>query len=117
MSKDLDELSVLNREYVASVQNCDVERFDQILAQDFYCSNPDKSLVDRAGFLKQTAIPVKIRNLEAHDVKIRVMGDFAIIHARTGYTMPDGQPASGRYTDCWARQNDRWLAVSAHVSR
>jgi len=117
MSKDLDELSVLNRDYVASVQNCDVERFDQILALDFYCTNPDKSLVDRAGFLKQTAVPVKIRNLIADDVKIRVMGDFAIIHGRTSYMTADGKEAYGRYTDCWARQNGRWLAVSAHVSR
>ena len=117
MSKDIDELTVLNRDYVASVQKSDVKRFGEILAQDFFCSNPDKSLVDRAGFLKQTAVPVTISNLEAHDVKIRVMGDFAIIHARTSYTMPDGKPASGRYTDCWARQNGRWLAVSAHVSR
>jgi ketosteroid isomerase-like protein len=117
MSSDIDELTALNRDYVASVQNSDVKRFDEILAADFYCSNPDKSLVDRAGFLKQTAIPVTIRNLEAHDVRIRVMGDFAIIHARTSYTTPDGQQASGRYTDCWAKQNGRWLAVSAHVSR
>jgi len=117
MSKDTEELAALNRDYVASVQNSDVKRFDDILAPDFYCSNPDKSLVDRAGFLKQTAVPVVIRNLEAHDVKIRVMGDFAIIHAATRYTTPDGQQASGRYTDCWSRQNGRWLAVSAHVSR
>jgi ketosteroid isomerase-like protein len=117
MAKDVDELMALNRDYVASVQNSDVKRFDEILADDFYCSNPDKSLVDRAAFLRQTAIPVTIRNLEAHDLKIRVMGDFAIIHARTSYTTPDGKPASGRYTDCWARQNGRWLAVSAHVSR
>jgi ketosteroid isomerase-like protein len=117
MSKDLDELTALNRDYVASVQNCDVKRFDEILADDFYCSNPDKSLVDRAGFLKQTAVPVTIRNLIADDVKIRVMGDFAIIHGHTSYTTADGQQAFGRYTDCWARQNGRWLAVSAHVSR
>jgi ketosteroid isomerase-like protein len=117
MSKDIDELTVLNRDYVNSVQHSDVNRFDEILADDFYCSNPDKSLVDRAGFLKQTAIPVTIKNLEAHDVKIRVMGDFAIIHASTSYTTADGQQASGRYTDCWAKQNERWLAVSAHVSR
>jgi hypothetical protein len=65
MSKDLDELASLNRDYVASVQNCDVKRFDEILAQDFYCSNPDRSLVDRAGFLKQTAIPVTIKGLVA----------------------------------------------------
>src|SRR3954467_8772310 len=114
---DLDELASLNRDYVASVQNSDVKRFDEILAQEFYCSNPDKSLVDRAGFLKQTAVPGTIRNLEAHDVRIRIMGAFAIIHAGTSYTLPDGQPAAGRYTDCWARQNGRWLAVSAHVSR
>jgi ketosteroid isomerase-like protein len=117
MRNDLAELTALNRDYVNSVQNCDVKRFDEILADDFYCSNPDKSLVDRAGFLKQTAVPVTIRNLEAHDVKIRLMGDFAIIHARTSYTTADGQQASGRYTDCWARQNGRWLAVSAQVSR
>src|SRR3954468_7585725 len=117
MSKDVEELTSLNRDYVASVQNCDVKRFEQILAPDFYCSNPDKSLVDRAGFLKQTAVPVTIRNLEARDVRIRIMGDFAIIHASTSYTMADGKTATGRYTDCWAKQNGRWLAVSAHVSR
>ena len=90
MSRDIEELTALNRDYVASVQNSDVERFDHILAADFYCSNPDKSLVDRAAFLKQTAAPVTIRNLTAHDVKIRVLGDFAIIHAATSYTTADG---------------------------
>src|SRR3984885_8890043 len=117
MSKDIHELTILNRDYVASVQNSDVKRFDEILAQDFYCTNPDKSLVDRAGFLKQTAVPVTIKNLIADDVKIRVMGAFAIIHGATSYTTPDGTQAFGRYTDCWARKNGRWLAVSAHVSR
>jgi ketosteroid isomerase-like protein len=93
MSKDIEELTALNRDYVASVQNGDVERFDEILAPEFYCTNPDKSLVDRAGFLRQTAEPVTIRNLLEHDVKIRVMGDFAIIHGATSYTTPDGKQA------------------------
>jgi len=117
MRNDLAELTALNLDYVAAVQNCDVKRFEEILAEEFYCSNPDKSLVDRSGFVRQTAIPVTIRNLEARDVRIRLMGDFAIIHAATRYTTADGQQASGRYTDVWARQNGRWLAVSAHVSR
>ena len=117
MSTDIEELATLNRDYVASVQNCDVKRFDEILAPDFHCSNPDKSLVDRAAFLKQTAVPVTVKNLLAEDVRIRILGDFAIIHAATRYTTADGQEANGRYTDCWAKQNGRWLAVSAHVSR
>jgi hypothetical protein len=50
-------------------------------------------------------------------VKIRIMGHFAIIHAATSYTTPDGQQAHGRYTDCWAKQNGKWLAVSAHYTR
>ena len=117
MSKDIDELTVLNRDYVASVQNSDVKRFDEILADDFYCSNPDKSLVDRSGFLKQTATPVTIRNLEAHDVKIRLMGDFAIVHARTSYTFLDGRPGQGRYTDIYAKRNGHWFCVAAQVAR
>ena len=114
---DLQTLEQLNRDYITSVQKSDVRRFDEILADDFLCSNPDGSLVDRAGFLVQTARPVTISNLEARDVRIRIIGDVAIIHARTTYTMADGRAASGRYTDVWARRNGRWLAVSAHVTR
>jgi ketosteroid isomerase-like protein len=60
---------------------------------------------------------VTISNLKAEDVRVRVMGDVAIIHARTTYTTADGREGSGRYTDVWARRNGRWLAVSAHVTR
>jgi ketosteroid isomerase-like protein len=62
-------------------------------------------------------LQVQISSLEVHDVNVRLMGDFAIIHARTTYTGPDGRPGSGRYTDVWARRHGRWVAVSAHVTR
>ncbi len=114
---DLDTLRDLNRDYINAVQHGDVRRFDEILADDFLCSNPDGTLVDRAAFLRQTALPVTIANLAAHDVNVRLMGDFAIIHARTTYTKADGEPGAGRYTDVWARRGGRWLAVSAHVTR
>ena len=114
---DLEILQDLNRDYINSVQHSDVPRFDEILAEDFLCSNPDGSLIDRPAFLKQTALPVKISNLQAADVKIHVLGDVAIIHARTTYTGADGRAGSGCYTDVWARRQGRWLAVSAHVTR
>jgi hypothetical protein len=63
------------------------------------------------------AVPVKISHLETRDVIIRLMGDFAIIHARITYQLADGREGSGRYTDVWARREGRWVVVSAHVTR
>jgi ketosteroid isomerase-like protein len=114
---DIDALTALNRDYIHSVQHGDVQRFDEILAEDFLCSNPDGSLVDKNQFLAQTARPVTISSLRAQEVKVRILGDVAIIHARTRYTTADGEQRNGRYTDVWARRNGRWLAVSAHVTR
>jgi pimeloyl-ACP methyl ester carboxylesterase/ketosteroid isomerase-like protein len=114
---DYDTLVALNRDYIASVQNGDVARFDEILAADFRCSNPDGSLADKAAFLVQTARPVTISGLIAEDVVVRLLGDIAIIHARTSYTTAEGEQRHGRYTDVWARRDGRWLAVSAHVTR
>jgi len=114
---EVETLQQLNRDYITSVQTSDVRRFEEILAEDFLCSNPDGSLIDRAAFLIQTARPVTISNLEASDVVVRILGDVALIHARTTYTLADGRAGAGRYTDVWARRQGRWLCVSAHVTR
>src|SRR6267142_5110534 len=86
---DLDALTALNRDYIHSVQHGDVRRFDEILAEDFLCSSPDGSLIDKKQFLAQTARPVTISGLSAQEVQVRIFGDVAIIHARTGYTSAD----------------------------
>jgi ketosteroid isomerase-like protein len=114
---DLDVLTRLNADYITSVQNGDVRRFDEILSEDFLCSMADGSLIDRKRFLEITAQPVTIRDLKAHDVNIRLLGDIAIVHAATTFSTADGRPSSGRYTDVWARRGGRWVAVSAHVTR
>ena len=114
---DADALQQLNQDYIRSVQGSDVRWFDDILADDFLNSSPDGSLADRAGFLAQMARPAAVSNLEAHDVRVRIMGDFAIIHARTTYMNAEGRAGAGRYTDIWARRQGRWLCVAAHVTR
>lgn len=117
LSSDLEVLEKLNEGYVASVQNCDVRWFDGHLSDDFLNTNPDGTLVDRAGFLAQIARPQAIRGLEPRKVNIRILGDVAIIHAKTVYTKPDGTPGAGRYTDVWQKRESRWLCVAAHVTR
>jgi hypothetical protein len=43
-----------------------------------------------------TAKADPLDSLQAHDVNVTLMGDFAIVHARTTFTLPDGTPGSGR---------------------
>jgi ketosteroid isomerase-like protein len=112
--RDLDTLTALNRDFTTSVQKGDVKRFEEILADDFMISNPDGSLLDKAEFLKLTAQPVTISGLVAENVRIRLLGDFAIIHARFDSRSTDGKPRRGRYTDNWARRDGAWVAISAH---
>jgi ketosteroid isomerase-like protein len=114
---DLAILGELNRNYIRSVQEADVGWFRDHLTSDFLNSNPDGTLVDRAGFLEQIAQPVTISGLQAQDVRVRILGDTALIHARTSYRKPDGQPGAGRYTDIWQRRGTRWFCVAAHVTR
>ena len=61
--------------------------------------------------------PQSLARLEAEDVRIRLLGDVAIIHAATRYTTLEGQDGRGRYTDVWQKRGGTWLAVSAHVTR
>ena len=113
----VETLKQLNQDYIDSVSNSDVRRFEQILSDDFLNTNADGTLVNRAQFLAQIARPMTVSNFQCDDVLIRVMGDFAIIHARTTYAKADGKAGVGRYTDMWALRNGRWLCVAAHVMR
>ena len=114
--RDLDTLTALNRDFVASVQKGDVKRLDEIFADDFMVSTPDGSLLDKAEYLKLVGQPVTISGLVAEDVRIRLLGDFAIIHGRFNSRSADGKQRRGRYTDNWARRDGTWVAVSAHFN-
>jgi ketosteroid isomerase-like protein len=116
-ASELTTLLALNDDYVRAVERSDVGRFREILAEDFLCSLPDGSHIDRDTFLEHVAEPSTITNLEAHDVNVRLMGNIALVHARTTFRMRNGEPGASRYTDVWAWRSGRWLVVSAHVTR
>jgi len=114
---DLETLAHLNREYINAVKTSNVRLFAELLADDFLCSLPDGSLINREQYLEQAARPYALVNLQAHDVNIRLMGEVALVHGRTTFTLPGGTPGAGRYTDVWARRDGRWVVVAAHVTR
>jgi len=116
-ASDHDALVALNAEYIRCVKEADATAFARFLAPDFLCTHADGSQVGRDEFLRQAAQPPKISAIEAHDVQVRLFGDFAIIHARTTYRKPDATLGRGTYTDIYAKRDGRWLAIAAHVTR
>ncbi|HJZ78120.1 MAG TPA: nuclear transport factor 2 family protein [Vicinamibacterales bacterium] len=113
----LETLSQLNATYIDCVVTADADRFATILAPDFVCSNPDGTLVDRDEFLKRIRAAARLQRMDIDDVRIRLLGDVAVIHARTSFVLGDGRAGTGRYTDIWARRDGVWLAIAAHVTR
>jgi ketosteroid isomerase-like protein len=105
----------LNADFLASAQNGDVRRFEQILAEDFMASLPDFLLRDKKQFLDMMAAPRPFAELKANEVKIRLLGDFAIIHVHMTLRMADGVQRQGRYTDDWQRRDGKWLCVVANA--
>jgi ketosteroid isomerase-like protein len=117
VTADQQTLDRLNTEYVRAVDQADASWFDRHLTPDFLNTNPDGSLVDRAAFLAQIARGAGVSDIKEHDVHIRILGDVAIIHARTTYRLRQGAEGNGRYTDIWQRRDGRWQCVAAQVNR
>jgi ketosteroid isomerase-like protein len=116
-SDDLKILEELNRSYVRAAEMSDVGWYTEHLAEDFLASNPDGSIADREAFLARIGRPQADRDLAPVDVRIRIIGDVALIHSGFRATKPDGQTVRGRYTDVYARRGGRWLCISAHFNR
>jgi len=114
---DLAQLQDLNRGYIRSVQESDGAWFERHLAADFVNQNPDCTASDRAAFIAFVSKPCAVSGLRAEDVRIQMLGEVAIVRARTVYTRPDGGAGEGRYTDVWQRRDGRWLCVCADVTR
>jgi ketosteroid isomerase-like protein len=112
---DLKILTDLNANYLRSDQNGDVKWYSEILADDFMATLPDLKFRNKKEFLEMMAQPRGFTELTAHDVVIRVLGDFAIVHARVTYRTDDGVMREGRYTDDYQRRDGTWTCIAANV--
>jgi ketosteroid isomerase-like protein len=80
---------------------------------------PGLEIETRAEDLPHTvrAIRYPHHDIPTEDGLIRVLGDVALIHARTTYAKADDQRGAERYTGVWARREGRWECVAANVTR
>lgn len=116
ITDDIETLKQLNHDYVQSFLKSDAKRYDELIAENFMCIEPNGQLVDRAAFLEAATHPVTVEYFHVEDVEIRLFGDFAQITARTPYRFPNGREGVSRYIDCWMKRDGRWQAISAQIT-
>jgi ketosteroid isomerase-like protein len=111
-------LTRLNRQYVDSFLYSDVEWYRQHVTDDFVCIESDGTMLDKASFLLDTAKgPGTVADYQLVNVRVRILGDTAFIHAQGLATRHDGTQIHSRYTDVWVRVRGEWKAASAQITR
>ena len=90
---DRHTIEALNQQYLRAGEHADVAWYSEHLAADFLSSAGDGSLSDKPAFLKRIAGRRGGSGFVAHDVRIRFVGELALVHAGFSCTKPDGSPA------------------------
>ena len=112
-AEDLAILEGLNLDYNRADQGSDAERFKTLLAEDFIVQTPGVTR-DYGEYLEYIAKPRPFKDLELLESKVRILGDVALIHGRTSYTMvADGTEQEALYTDVYAKREGTWVCVAA----
>ncbi len=97
-------------------QNSDVARYDEFLAEDFTASLPDLVFRNRQEFLDLIAQPRPFRDLTLLGLRVRILGDVALLHGRVSYrTTHDHTQREALYTDTYQRHDGRWRCVAGEV--
>jgi ketosteroid isomerase-like protein len=108
-------LQELNQNYVRAFLESDVAWYDANLAEDFMLTSA-RGVFDKQQFLELAGNPVSMEYFRLEDVLIRVLGDVALVHARTPYQMTGQTAITNRYTDVWAKRGGEWKAVAAQIT-
>jgi hypothetical protein len=104
---DSAKLVQLNRGYVDAFMKGDAEWYDGHLAPEFECLCPDGSVVRRADFVAGSRRPMTNRSFLLDSVRVKLLGDVAVITAITPFVRADGTTGTNRYTDIWVRGPER----------
>jgi ketosteroid isomerase-like protein len=114
---DHERLSELNQAYIRASLASDTTWYDEYLADDFVCINPDATLLDKPQFLRMIGGGSDQATYNLDVVHIRVFGDVALIRAIGSWRTHAGVSGSSHYTDVYVRRGEDWKVVSAQITR
>jgi hypothetical protein len=113
---DSTELVKLNRGYVDSFIHGDAAWYDTHLAPEFECLCPNGSIVTRTDFINGSRQPMTYRTFGLDSVRVKRVGDVALITAITPWLRADGTTGTSRYTDVWVTRNGEWKTLQAQIT-
>ena len=112
-TEDLAILEQLNLDYNNADQASDAKRLSEFLAEDFIVQTPGITR-NRDQYLEYVAKPRPFKDNVLLESTIRILGDVALIHGHTKYTMvASGMEQEALYTDVYQKREGTWVCVSA----
>jgi ketosteroid isomerase-like protein len=117
----MEEIRNLNRQWMDSYVRRDVGFLERHLADEYVSTFPDGTVLDRHGEIDALKSgEIALDAMTPTEMNVRMYGEVAVITGRsTIKAKVKDQQISGdyRFTDIWAKQNGRWLAVASQVTR
>ena len=114
---DAEKVEMLERAWMLAWIDKDRVTCEAILDEEFLLTSARGELVSRSDWLINAIGPFDGKSFEWLDIKVRLFGDTAIVHAKTRQQATvHGQDWSGVFliTDVWVRRGDSWKVVSRH---
>ncbi|HET9288127.1 MAG TPA: nuclear transport factor 2 family protein [Gaiella sp.] len=112
------ELVELAHDLARAVSEHDVERLEELLADEFTLQGAAGQL-DREAFLEAAAGPYEIDEFTYEQIDPEIYGNTAVLVSRyTQAARLDGRDLSHRMnvTDIWTRRDARWQIVRRHAT-
>jgi hypothetical protein len=103
----------LTGDWIAAEGKHDRPALDRIIATVFEGTGPGGNAVTKSDIVPRDGSEAGGISMNGQDLKARAFGDTAVV---TGRGLRKGQTGELRFTLVYARRQDRWQMVAAHLS-
>ena len=121
VEEDRRELSRLQEEWMAAMQQRNAERLEEIVAPEFVFTaiHIDPEPMSREAWMGAAMGGYSISSFYYDEMDVVVAGDTAVVHSRYSQIASfNGRNLSSmfRLTDVWSRRDGAWQVVARHSS-
>jgi uncharacterized protein (TIGR02246 family) len=106
------QLRAINHRFVDAFVAGSGDFIDRLTAEDFVLTANDGVWRDRMDFVAQMRKVAPLGGVSYDDVRVRLFGPVALLHAVFEGVQPDGKVAKVRYTDVYVWNGADWRLVS-----